>query len=1355
MDFNTQRKIVKSLETKGKNPLLFIPCTIAKYAVILFMSACRSVDMALSDREGNFLGIKHRERKKKSFDREMARLESRLEKENAPKTEKPQRVIHRSFGLRAVSFVMAFAFAFMILPELPAAAAEVSGIVSGRTVTVPTASAIDSTLMNVDLGAVSELDLYSNYNANSSVNIDIASGTFTDMPLLTSVVMGVTDQMVIRANNFSSTAPDAMIFVRASSKAEFDQACAALGNADSMAVWDKDGTAYLEIPDNVQTVKAYGGDGKIILSWTPVSGADGYRIYSCTDGRYSLVNSFTASQAASTAANSLGCTAEMNVSNGSKAVYAVRAYKNLAVDYDNDGIYDESGIVFSKLFSNAPEVQAAAVGNPVIAAQTSNTKITVSVALPSGTATPSYVVIYSREEMGYTPVGMIDASALASGSAVFTDPTAYGGKTRSYAAAAYYDPLGRNNGLTLSQHTYPSGDITDGEYAVRRSNVIDITGAKLNTPNNFRYNLVKNNGTASWELRWDAPDNSDEYSGNIVYILTANYKEFARTTSLSYPVSMDSDYVERGKNVVFGISAAVNNNTALQKSDEVALTIDVENNCVKLGDITLDDGFADITVKNPSAGDKFTVHYSYTDVYGKEYPDSKTFTAAECTASGNDIVYHLTGLVNGREYTFYVSSELRDYPSEEKTGTASNAPDAPSKVTASVKSNGVRLDWTNVKTDSGDDVPGYYVTIKKTGGKVVLGPVKVEGENYFESYNLENDVKYIAYVSAYVVNSDNTVTQGKETASNEFMPELNVTTQIHVTAVPNNSKQQIDISWLSVDGADKYYLYRTDSSGDTITWDMSKKTKYTDKDVSNNVEYSYTVQVYRKDASGNSVPSETSEPAKAKLNVKLSPVGGVTVQGIDKGIVLKWEKVDDADGYYIECMSSSEASWKRVGQTEKTTFTHSGLTDNAEYRYRIIPYIIVNGEEVFDYSDVQVITGIAGVHLNSPTDFTVTCSGTDVTLKWTAVSGAEGYEIYVVSSNGSRYLLDRVSKTTALHQNVPDGTSITYMVCAYKYVDGEIVSGDPSVLKSILVGDVTLDAPADVTATGGYRSVQVKWSAVNGADGYVVYCYDTLGLSYKAVGIVTGTKFEHTGLYPNTTYTYMVAAYKNVDSNPHFSKYSIVAMATTNYEDGTAASNGDYRIYITGTTPYGMSNSKYISASAERGAFNSDVDVRFTLSSDTLTSVQNVLQFYGKGVDSFLIYPMDISLYQSGTDIHAAVNPGYYLNLTIPVPDMLLPYSDYISVVHVSDDAQLEILPSTHLDISGVDSIQFYANTFSPYAFVIYLPDIAEDTSSGAVSSAQGTVEYDVSSQETLMCTTLPEFIRSRRKFKRYHIVNK
>ena len=119
MDFNTQRKTVKALEEKGRNPLLFIPCLIAKYAVIAFMTVCRSIDMALSDKNGNFLGIKPREKRRKSYEKEMAALASHSEMNESPEPA-PEKVPVKGRALwkRTVSAVLAAAFAFMTVPEI-------------------------------------------------------------------------------------------------------------------------------------------------------------------------------------------------------------------------------------------------------------------------------------------------------------------------------------------------------------------------------------------------------------------------------------------------------------------------------------------------------------------------------------------------------------------------------------------------------------------------------------------------------------------------------------------------------------------------------------------------------------------------------------------------------------------------------------------------------------------------------------------------------------------------------------------------------------------------------------------------------------------------------------------------------------------------------------------------------------------------------------------------------------------------------------------------------------------------------------------------------------------------------------
>ena len=166
--------------------------------------------------------------------------------------------------------------------------------------------------------------------------------------------------------------------------------------------------------------------------------------------------------------------------------------------------------------------------------------------------------------------------------------------------------------------------------------------------------------------------------------------------------------------------------------------------------------------------------------------------------------------------------------------------------------------------------------------------------------------------------------------------------------------------------------------------------------------------------------------------------------------------------------------------------------------------------------------------------------------------------------------------------------------------------------------------------------------------------------------------------------------------------------------------------------------------------------MRFTLSPETVTAVQGVLNFYGEGLESFLIYPMDIAIYNAGTDTKATINEGYYMTLTIPVPDEFIPYADHISVVHVSDLGQLEILPAIHVNVGGVECMQFTANSFSPYAFVVYLPEIGEDTSAGTPVSAQGTAQTGgTAAIAAFRNTYLPELYRRRARNKVYRIIGR
>lgn len=640
------------------------------------------------------------------------------------------------------------------------------------------------------------------------------------------------------------------------------------------------------------------------------------------------------------------------------------------------------------------------------------------------------------------------------------------------------------------------------------------------------------------------------------------------------------------------------------------------------------------------------------------------------------------------------------------------------------------------------------------------GTIKgIKGTSYVHR-NLTNGMIYNYQVAAYKEIKFDGDPQNPQTVTGNYSEWYSSTRVGKDLLTPQDLKLttkdgEITATWSPVQGATGYILYskKDGTSGDPAEFKVTGTT-FTQTGLENGDVYTYQVRAY-KTVNGTDDLSGLSTPASIKVGVELGTPQDLKATTKDGEITISWANVAGAKGYTLWYRRVGGGTFTPIDVT-KSPFTHTGLNNGDVYEYYVTAYKEVSGKMVTG-PDSVTIRQMVGSVLDAPKDFTVAVNDGRVDMKWTAVKGAEGYIIH--ASSGGRYYQFDVSKVTYTHSDLSNGDIWTYYVTAYKTVNGERTYSNPSESKTVTIG-ITLNSAVDLTATAGNRQIDLKWTAVNGAEGYVVYLYNSKTMEFEPITVTSKTNYSHVGLKNGKQYTYMVAPYKNINGKRFYGDYSmsVTAIPTTG-----SITDMDHELIVKGTAPYGISHSEYIKAVSNHGAFDESVDIYFSTNRESTQAVRDVLKNYADGLSSFIIYPFDISIYRENTYIEVDPEDGYTVTVTMPVPDRLIAYRDYITVVHIADvtddreqvtlaedwfnnyDQRLEILPCAIVDIDNVWCVQFKCSSFSPYALVIYKEHI-QDIASGGGLLDDGFA--DTFNSGLLLFTALPDILPNNRKLK-------
>jgi fibronectin type 3 domain-containing protein len=260
----------------------------------------------------------------------------------------------------------------------------------------------------------------------------------------------------------------------------------------------------------------------------------------------------------------------------------------------------------------------------------------------------------------------------------------------------------------------------------------------------------------------------------------------------------------------------------------------------------------------------------------------------------------------------------------------------------------------------------------------------------------------------------------------------------------------------------------------------------------------------------------------------------------------------------------------QVGST--TLYTQTGVT---AAQVAAIRYITLgddgygNGDATpaptFDNFTFTVGSGSGGSAPLSPTGLTATAGNAQVSLSWTASSGATSYSVYRSTTSGSETLLTgSVSGTTYSDTSVTNGTAYYYKVTATNSSGTSGYSNEASATPS---AGSPPPAPTGLTATAGNTQVSLSWTASSGATSYTLYRGTSSGSETLLTGSLSGTTYTDTGLTNGTAYCYKVTATNSAGTSGYSNEASATPTSggggTTTYYQDSFSRTGD----MTGSTP--------------------------------------------------------------------------------------------------------------------------------------------------------------------------------------------
>jgi subtilisin family serine protease len=269
----------------------------------------------------------------------------------------------------------------------------------------------------------------------------------------------------------------------------------------------------------------------------------------------------------------------------------------------------------------------------------------------------------------------------------------------------------------------------------------------------------------------------------------------------------------------------------------------------------------------------------------------------------------------------------------------------------------------------------------------------------------------------------------------------------------------------------------------------------------------------------NAIEVASLDGAPPSGNPPAAPTGLSATAG-DTQIALAWTGSTGADSYNIKRATTAGGPYTTVKSANTTTsYTDTGLSNGTKYFYVVSA---VNGYGESGNSNEASATPLPPPPA-APTGLSASGGDAQVSLSWTASTGATSYNVKRATTTGGPYTTIKSGNATTAYTDtgLSNGTKYFYVVTAVN-LGGESGSSNEASATPLPPAPA---APTNLGASPGDSQVTLSWTASTGATSYNIKRATTTGGPYTTVksGNAT-TSYADTGLTNGTKYFYVVTA---------------------------------------------------------------------------------------------------------------------------------------------------------------------------------------------------------------------------------------